>query len=230
MHPAPEPSATPRPRRRNADRSAETRLKLLDATIESLAEVGWAATSTTEVVRRAGVSRGAQVHHFPAKEDMVLAAVEHLMVRRHAEFDATFRELPDANRSPVEAMRLLRDRCFATTFEVWLELVVASRNDPALHQRLLAMDDRFFERSVVTYNLLFPELTGGDLHSARIGLELVFTVLDGIALRRLVDRPVEEADEALEVFVNFTTAWAYPDGLLPPQRSLLPAPDPEEHP
>ena len=74
---------TPAPlRRTNAERSAATQARLLDATIESLVELGWAATSTTEVVRRAGVSRGAQVHHFPTKEDLVLAALDYLLERR----------------------------------------------------------------------------------------------------------------------------------------------------
>jgi len=43
----------------------------------------WAGTSTTEIVRRAGVSRGAQVHHYPSKEDLVIAAVEHLVRAAH---------------------------------------------------------------------------------------------------------------------------------------------------
>src|SRR5437016_14683731 len=94
---APASPASPVPpttRRSNAERSAATQARLLDATIECLIERGWAGTSTTEIVRRAGVSRGAQVHHFPAKEDLVLAAVEHLLQRRIREFQATFADLP----------------------------------------------------------------------------------------------------------------------------------------
>ena len=54
------------------------RQRLLEATVECLVEHGWSGTSTTLVSQRAGVSRGAQLHHFPTKNDLVVAAVEHL--------------------------------------------------------------------------------------------------------------------------------------------------------
>ena len=50
--------------------------------MECLAELGWSGTSTTEVARRAGVSRGAQQHHYPTKMLLVAAALEHLLDRQ----------------------------------------------------------------------------------------------------------------------------------------------------
>ena len=44
------------------------RARLLEATVELLVERGYAGTSTTLVSERAGVSRGAQLHHFPTKK------------------------------------------------------------------------------------------------------------------------------------------------------------------
>ena len=63
-------------RRTHAERSATTRTALLDATIECLAELGYSGTTTAEVVRRAGLSRGAQVHHFPTKALLIAAALD----------------------------------------------------------------------------------------------------------------------------------------------------------
>src|SRR3954451_937937 len=60
------------------ERSRAMRRRLLEATIECLVDHGWSGTSTTLVSQRAGVSRGAQLHHFPTKNDLVLAAVEPL--------------------------------------------------------------------------------------------------------------------------------------------------------
>src|SRR6195952_4880302 len=60
------------------ERTRVMRQRLLDATFECLVEHGFSGTSTTLVSRRAGVSRGAQLHHFPTKNDLVLAAVEPL--------------------------------------------------------------------------------------------------------------------------------------------------------
>ena len=61
------------------------RPRLLEATVDCLVEHGWSGTTTTLVSRRAGVSRGAQLHHFPTKNDLVVAAVEHLSELRGEE-------------------------------------------------------------------------------------------------------------------------------------------------
>jgi AcrR family transcriptional regulator len=64
------------------------RARLLEATVECLVERGFAGTSTTLVSERAGVSRGAQLHHFPTKNALVVAAVEHLTDKRGEELAA----------------------------------------------------------------------------------------------------------------------------------------------
>ncbi|WP_169799311.1 TetR/AcrR family transcriptional regulator, partial [Nocardioides jensenii] len=76
------------------ERSRAMRQRLLEATVECLVEAGFSGTSTTLVSQRAGVSRGAQLHHFPTKNDLVLAAVEHLTEVRGAELAAAAAQLP----------------------------------------------------------------------------------------------------------------------------------------
>jgi AcrR family transcriptional regulator len=203
----PVPASAPL-RRTNAERSAATQTRLLDATIDCLVELGWAGTSTTEVVRRAGVSRGAQVHHFPAKDDLVLAALEHLLTRRVEEFEATFARLPADQRSPAAAMRLMYEHCFRDTFAAWLELVVASRTDPALHERFVQVEERFFDNALATFRAIFPD-AAADQNFARIALRLSFSVLDGLALNRFIDVGAEELEMVLEVF-NAITAPYFP--------------------
>src|SRR5512138_3868399 len=80
--------------RRQQDRSRVTQRRLLDATVECLVEVGWAGTTTTLVAERAGVSRGAQLHHYPTKDALVLAAVAHLVQRRSEELEAEAADVP----------------------------------------------------------------------------------------------------------------------------------------
>src|SRR5262245_62515444 len=114
------PSAAPPSRRSQAERSAGTQARLLDATIQCLVELGWSGTSTTEVVARAGVSRGAQVHHFPTKEDLVLAAVEHLLERRTAEYQEAFASLAPEERTADAAFDLLRSVCSGPNWDSWI--------------------------------------------------------------------------------------------------------------
>ncbi|NED60867.1 TetR/AcrR family transcriptional regulator, partial [Streptomyces sp. SID10244] len=71
--------------RTQAQRTAATQAKVLDATVDALVELGYAGTTTQEVNRRAGVSRGALLHHFPTREALVVAAVSHLVDRRLVE-------------------------------------------------------------------------------------------------------------------------------------------------
>src|SRR5260370_37985103 len=79
-------AATPlRARRTQAERTAATRGALLDATFDSIVELGYGATTTTEVAHRAGVSLGALLHHFPTKAELLSAAVGHAFDRRLGE-------------------------------------------------------------------------------------------------------------------------------------------------
>jgi AcrR family transcriptional regulator len=195
----------PVPRQPNPERSAATRARLLDATIDSLVEVGWAGTSTTEVVRRAGVSRGAQVHHYPTKQELVLAAVEHLLLRRVEEFGAAFERLDPEHRTHAAALDLLWEHCFGPSFEAWLELAVAARSDPLLHGRLVDFEKRLWEAALDAFKAQFPEAS--DDAFARVALRLTFAVLDGLVVGRLAGTDPEELAEVLDAFKAITAPY-----------------------
>lgn len=192
-------------RRTNADRTAVTRQKLLDATVDALVDLGWAGTSTTEVARRAGVSRGAQVHHFPTKDELVLAAVEHLMLRRVEEFTLAFARLDPGNRTHGAALDLLWRHCFGSNFEAWLELAIAARVDTGLHQRFTEFERRLWAAALEAFRAAFPEAE--DDSFARVGLRLTFAVLDGLAIGRLIGIDRQELDEVLEAFKVLTAPY-----------------------
>jgi len=117
------------------------RTRLLDATIASLVELGWAGTSTTVVSRRAGVSRGAQLHHFPTKQDLVVAAVDHISRRRRDELAAAGDSLP-AQRRTRAVLEILSAQFTSTVFMAALELWVAARTDAALRAAVGPFEQR----------------------------------------------------------------------------------------
>jgi AcrR family transcriptional regulator len=192
-------SRTPVARRTQAERTASTQARLLDATIDALVEVGWAGTSTTEVVRRAGVSRGAQVHHYRTKEDLVLAAIERLMVRRQQEFDAAFDQLPAERRTPAEAVELLWRQCFGPSFDAWLELAIAARRSPALRERFAEVEQRFASSTIDRFQLHFPDVFG-DRALATVAMRLTFSVLDGAAIGRIAGVGEQELADVRNAF------------------------------
>jgi AcrR family transcriptional regulator len=189
-----------------AERSATTRARLMDATLECLVEVGWAGTSTTEVVRRAGVSRGAQVHHFPTKDDLVLATVEHLMARRLDEYREAFRNLPEDSRTPEAGFDLLRAACSGPTWVIWLELAVASRTNTALRERFVEVERRFWDAALRNQQQLFPD-TADDEALARLVLRFAFCFVDGLSVARLVGADETELDAVSDVFKLVTAPF-----------------------
>src|SRR6185369_684594 len=101
----PEVARAPRTQQQRRD---ETRRALLDAAVESLIEVGFARTTTLEVQRRADVSRGALLHHFPSKAELLVAAVDHLAEMRAREMKAFASQLPPDPGQPERPERTER--------------------------------------------------------------------------------------------------------------------------
>lgn len=200
----PTVASEPQRPRTKAERSAATRARLLDATIDCLIELGWSGTSTTEVVRRAGVSRGAQVHHYPTKEDLVLAAVEHLCTRRMGEYRAAIERLPVDERTPAASVDLLWSVWSGPTLEAWFEIVLACRTRPALRARFVEFEHRFFDAAIGLFRETQPEMAA-DPEFARLALRFTFCLLDGLAVARLGGIDRSELDAVVEGFKVLTT-------------------------
>jgi AcrR family transcriptional regulator len=171
-------------RRTQAARSAATRARLLDATIECLHDLGYARTSTPEIARRAGLSRGAQLHHFPTKAELVTNAVERLFERRREEFLRAFANRP-AGSDPLEAaIDILWSLVSGPSFAVWLELAVAARTDVELQEPVADLTERLTGIIERTFRELFPEpATPGPFYA--VAPRFAFALLDGLALERV---------------------------------------------
>jgi AcrR family transcriptional regulator len=129
--------ATRPPRRTQAQRRAETRAALLDATITCLVEHGYANTTTGRIADMAGVSRGAQFPYFPSRAALVGAAVAHLAERRTEAVLARFAERPISIEAWLDAMW---EEHQGEVFDATLELWVASRTDAELRERLVRIE------------------------------------------------------------------------------------------
>ena len=128
---------------RQQERSRSTRHRVLEAAVECLVERGWSGTTTTLVAERARVSRGAQLHHYRTKSDLLLAAVEHLAERRTAELRAEAAALPPDGDRVRRTVRLLAQLFTGPLFSAALEVWVAARTDPTLREALVPVETRF---------------------------------------------------------------------------------------
>jgi AcrR family transcriptional regulator len=183
------------------------RQRLLDACVECLVERGWSGTSTTLVSQRAGVSRGAQLHHFPTKNDLVVAAVSHLAEVRGRELAAAAATIPQGPRRTRAVLGMLADHFTGPVFTAALELWVAARTDELLHAAVAPLEQRVGrETHRLTVELLgvdesrpgARELVQATLDLVR-GLGLANTIRDDRTRRgRILDQWARTLDLALQ--------------------------------
>ncbi|WBB55462.1 TetR/AcrR family transcriptional regulator [Verrucosispora sp. WMMD573] len=175
------PAATRVPQQ---ERSRATRARLLEATVDCLVEHGWSGTTTTVVAARAGVSRGAQLHHYPTRTALVTAAVGHLTERRAAELRAEADALPaDADRLD-RVVDLLAAAFTGPLFVAALELWVAARTDAELRTALLPLEARIGREM----HRLTVELLGVDERrpGVREAVQATLDLLRGLGVANLL--------------------------------------------
>lgn len=175
-------AAMKRERVPQAERRRITRGKLLDATIDSLIDLGYSRTTTVEVGERTGLSRGTQLHHFPSKVDLLVAAIEHLADERSKEFEIELEARLEKGDDPVDTMvDMLWDMFSDPIYWAVIELMVAARTDPELLEKLEA-----FERSLGgrIYSA-FKELTGRHGRDAKASVEMTLYFMRGLAMERI---------------------------------------------
>lgn len=131
------------PREPKQDRSRATRQRLLEATIESLAEQGWGATTVGVVAERAGVSRGATQHHFPTREDLITAALDYMFDTRMDDARRESSYLPDGAQRTEAVVERLVDYYTGTVFKAALQVWTAAAADPEMRARVLPLEEKF---------------------------------------------------------------------------------------
>jgi AcrR family transcriptional regulator len=174
------------PRRTQAERRESTRSALLEATIASLVEVGYARTTTTEVVRRAGVSQGALFKHFPTKSALVAASAEQLFADLVGVFEHAFAASADtAGEAPlVIAMRRLWDVFCMKELSAVYRLYAEAPADPELLAALIPVVKQHDDNLTRLAFDLFPELGKSEVY---VGLfSAAIFAMQGASMQRLI--------------------------------------------
>jgi len=128
--------AAPRKRRTQAERSDETSLRVIEAAATVLRRKGYAGLRTDEVSRVAKVSRGAQQHHFPTKDSLVLATAAHLL-RHGLDRGKASAKVALAGGDVIEAIiQDSLDFFLGPDFGVILDLVLAGSKDRGLRDAI----------------------------------------------------------------------------------------------
>jgi AcrR family transcriptional regulator len=122
--------------RTQQQRREETIARLLDASIETIIEVGYARTSAALIAKRARVSDGAIFRHFPTMRDLMAATLNEAGRRQLEEVATRFADIPTGTPALEEALTIISDVIGNPTNTVIHELWVAARTDEKLRDTL----------------------------------------------------------------------------------------------
>ena len=179
-------------------KSKNTRNTILDAAIECFYKFGYNDTTTEKIARHAQVSRGAMLHHFPSRADLITAAVRHLNDKRLELFAREERTVQsDALHTRVdEGIDTYWAQLNTPYFVVFHELQIAARTDRELHAVLIPALAEFDRAWAITVSEVFPDLA---LSSEIIRANwLTLLLLEGMASNMYTRRLTKVADDLLD--------------------------------
>lgn len=192
--------------RTQGERSAATKLHLVEAAIASLMEHGYAYTTAVEVCQRAGLTRGAFHHHYASVAELLVHVLEHLYEQlRSGERDPAPESLEDFIRSSWARLGRVE---FKAVIEIWL----AARNDADLGVELAPAIARLSQLFTPTGNSRISKLVKADAKRAAF-YRLIFETMIGLALGRATspsDRPVAHEKEVIELLVTLSRNFERP--------------------
>ncbi len=165
-------------------RAVRTRERLLTAALQVLYERGYADTTTIAVCEQAGLSRGAQLHHFPNKAELVRASIEYLADQRAGEIRTEAAALPPGGDRVDIALGMLERTFTGRQFTLALEVWVAARTDPELQAALAPLEQRIGrELFRLTVEVLGVDGSRPDVRQA---VQLTLDLMRGLGLAGLL--------------------------------------------
>jgi AcrR family transcriptional regulator len=192
-------------------KSENTRGAILDAALECFYDIGYAGTTTEQIARKAGVSRGAMLHHFPSRFDLIRNAVAHLSAKRLALFEREeMRIQRNAEHTRVgEGIDSYWRQLKSKLFVVFHELQVAARTDPDLKKILIPAVSEFDRRWLEMVEGVFPDLSQSK--NFLLGNFLTLFLLEGMAVNEFTRRPGKWTDILLSDLKRRLVSELYTD-------------------
>ncbi|MGO4389557.1 TetR/AcrR family transcriptional regulator [Microvirga sp. 2YAF29] len=171
--------------RQQQARSLVTRQRLINATLEVIYDVGYHAATTQEIAERAKVSRGALLHHFPTRADIILAAMEALLDDGTTEIRKVAQEMRSGEVELDAFVDFLWSLFSDRFFYLSLEMITEARNDDELRERMIPVVKRFHEALDATW-VEFCDADKRPARQARIILNLTVCLVRGMGVQTVL--------------------------------------------
>jgi AcrR family transcriptional regulator len=185
-------------------KSVQTRITILEAAIDCLQKHGYGRTTTQLIAEMAGISRGAMLHHYATKQELIASVIDYTVYKRMEVFLEGIRQLRDSERiNDMAGIEVSWASMQTRECSAYLELAIAARTDPDLAEIFLPRARRFDENERAAVISAFPEWAGS-LEGYTLAMDYCTAMLEGL----LISRDIwPEADQrVLRQFLGQTIA------------------------
>jgi AcrR family transcriptional regulator len=202
-----------KPKLTQAEKSAETQRKILDATIDCLCNYGVQNTTLARIARHAELTWGAVQHHFPGKVDVFQAAAAREFERFEKEFHGIALKDKELFKRISEFIDIAWNIYSRPSYRAMLELLITLRLGDELYDEVFQITQRISRSTGRTWMELFKDtgITSKEHQQAR---GIVFTSLRGLAVALFhgdesdtLDEIVEGLKQAVYAFVSSRSGY-----------------------
>jgi AcrR family transcriptional regulator len=180
-----------------ARKSAATRTQIINAAIRCIVELSYSKATTMKIAEYAGLSRGATLHHFPSKMDIIRGAVDYLHERRLQAFRRSITEIPPGADMVHLAVHSYWEHVNHPIYVAFFELSVAARTDPELREILRPAQLAFDQEWYRTAREVFPEWQS-DPKAFDLALNLTQQLMEGMAISFFTHARQDNKDQLLD--------------------------------
>ena len=191
-----------------AEKSEKTRTAVMEATIQCFIDLGYTNTTVTKIADTAGVSRGAMMHHFDSRFDIIKASVHYLTDKRLAEF----RELITEAQGDTGGNEVNEETLHTTVNAMWKffhlpsyiafqELLIAARSDSELSKVMTPAQKEFDSRITNSIRALFPAWENLK-PTQEVLTDLFFYTLQGMAISKITNKKQTRVKNLLDLLVQ----------------------------
>ncbi|MBU6372883.1 MAG: TetR/AcrR family transcriptional regulator [Alphaproteobacteria bacterium] len=167
-------------------KSAQTRLAILDAAIDCLAEFGYSRTTTQLIAQKANISRGAMIHHYATKQDLIDSVIDYTFYKRLEGLSERVRQLSEYQRVVEQAgIEEYWNMLLTPAYQAYLELAIAARTDEELRATFLPKARRFDQIWGAEIAGIFPEWSD-KREKLQLATDFCIAAMEGLALNRTI--------------------------------------------
>jgi AcrR family transcriptional regulator len=192
------------PRRTQAERSHETKQRLLSATSRLIVEKGYADLRVADVAKAAGVSLGAQLHHFPTRDALVAAAIEYSLAEASKLSRCRVRSKNDSEEIIRDLIDDAQEFFFSDHFFIAVNVLMSTTGPSDVREAVLRITrearkpvEKAWEEALVAAG--FPKKYVSDI----IGLTM--SIVRGFPIRELWDKDAGQRGSCIALWREMIT-------------------------